>query len=516
MVDLNWNGKKNINSKVKISQDNISSLQLLERVHSPINDKLDKKNLIDLKKNYKKNKKIWENILILGDNKLAISQLLTKFENKINLIYFDPPFATGGDFNLKVFIGETNQSNSSRKWINKSAYDDSWKGGIDAYLSFMYERLLLMKKLLADSGSIYVHLDWHMVHYLKIIMDEIFGSENFRNEIIWAYPAASVQTRSFFIRSFDTILFYTKTDDYIFNDDINIYMEYSDRVKKALKIDDKGTYYHRGGSHNGKKLSQKVYIKKRGIFPRDVWNDIPYVRANTVEYQGFSTQKPERLLKRIILASSNKGDIVADFFCGSGTTLVVAEKLDRRWIGCDSSNYAINITYKRILDIGNGNDLYSWKKSYNKKSQPFNLFRIDKKKKVFYIPIEFISSKSNNLEQLNVSKTPFFEVGIKKSQNSFFIELEDYKIPYKNLILDHIKERISKWSDWVDYWAIDLDYNGKQFSNSWISYRTPKNRFLKLKAGPFKIVSSNRYEIMIKLCDIFGIETFHKIKMKIN
>ncbi len=146
-------------------------------------------------------------------------------------------------------------------------------------------------------------------------------------KIIWAYPAASAKTRRFFIRSYDTILFYTKSDDFVFNDDPNIYMEYSNRVKNALKRDEHGIFYYRGGSHNGKKLSRKVYVKQERIFPRDVWNDIPYIRANIKEYQGFSTQKPERLLKRIILASINEGDLLADFFCGSGTTLSVAENL---------------------------------------------------------------------------------------------------------------------------------------------------------------------------------------------
>ena len=223
-----------------------------------------------------------------------------------------------------------------------------------------------MKQLLSSNGSIYVHLDWHVSHYVKIILDEIFGSENFRNEIIWSYPAASVQTRRFFIRSYDVILFYSKSEDYVFNDDPNIYMEYSNRVKNALKRDEKGIFYYRGGSHNGKKLSQKVYVKENGIFPRDVWNDIPYIRANTTEYQGFSTQKPERLMKRIILSSSNKKDLVADFFCGTGTSLIVAEKLGRRWIGCDIANHAIHITRKRLLDISKTNDLFSWKKNYDK------------------------------------------------------------------------------------------------------------------------------------------------------
>ncbi|MFX0010671.1 MAG: DNA methyltransferase, partial [Candidatus Hermodarchaeota archaeon] len=206
--------------------------------------------------------KTWENILIQGDNKEIMKSLLKKFKKKINLIYIDPPFATGSDFQSKTFIGDADAFEKSK------AYSDSWVGGIDEYINFLYDRLALMKELLAENGSIYVHLDWHVSHYIKIVLDEIFGKENFKNEIIWAYPAASAKTRKFFIRSFDTILFYTKSVDYTFNDDPNIYMEYSNRVKFALKKDEKGTFYYRGGSHNGKKLSQKVYVSKNGIFPR--------------------------------------------------------------------------------------------------------------------------------------------------------------------------------------------------------------------------------------------------------
>ncbi|MFW9896255.1 MAG: DNA methyltransferase, partial [Candidatus Thorarchaeota archaeon] len=236
-------------------------------------------------------KENWQNILIWGENKDAMNSLLKDFRNKISLIYIDPPFKTGSDFNFKIQVGEEG------KFFDRVAYEDKWENGVESYLSFIRERIFLMRELLSSNGSIYVHLDWHISHYVKLIMDEIFGFENFRNEIVWAYPAASAKTRKFFIRSYDTILFYSKSNDYIFNDDPNIYMEYSNRVKKALKKDEHGTFYYRGGSHDGKKLSRKVYIDQDGTFPRDVWNDIPYIRANVNEYQGFSTQKPERLLK---------------------------------------------------------------------------------------------------------------------------------------------------------------------------------------------------------------------------
>jgi len=281
-----------------------------------------------------------DNLLIHGDNLQAMKYLLEHgYKDKIDLIYIDPPYFTQKDF---YYIDK-------QKNQEVIAYSDKWDD-LQTYLTFLKERIILMKELLSEKGSIYVQLDWHASHYVKVMMDEIFGYENFRNEIVWSYPAASFQTRRFFMRSFDIALFYSKSDNYIFNDIPQIYMEYSERVKKALKKDEKGYYYLRGGSFDGKKLAEKVYVEKEGIFPRDVWNDIPYVRANTSEYQAFDTQKPEALLKRVILASSNEGNLIADFFCGSGTTLAVAEKLNRRWIGVDSSDVSIEVTKKRLND----------------------------------------------------------------------------------------------------------------------------------------------------------------------
>ncbi|MFX1502267.1 MAG: site-specific DNA-methyltransferase [Promethearchaeota archaeon] len=443
----------------------------------------------------------WKNLLIWGENKLVMKSLLKTFENKIDLIYIDPPFATGGDFNLKIQIGEDGN------YLDNIAYKDKWKEGIDSYLTFLHERLVLMKKLLSNKGSIYVHLDWHISHYVKVIMDEIFGSENFRNEIIWAYPAASVKTRRFFIRSYDTILFYSKDNNYIFNDHPKIYQEFSDRVKNALKKDDNGIFYYRGGSHNGKKLSRKVYIEKEGIFPRDVWNDIPYVRANTAEYQGFSTQKPERLLRRIILASTNKGDLIADFFCGSGTTLTVAEKLGRKWIGCDSNRYAIHMIRKRILNLTKSNDILDWKKRYNKDPNSFKIISSEKMDIKQFIPKIFLRKDANVKKNTELEELPDFNFKIQQNDKQIKVELIDYKIPYKNFISEKIKQKIKSYSDWIDFWAIDFNsYNGV-FKNMWFAYRTPKKRKISLVSTIHNYIESGKYKISVKIIDIFGIET---------
>jgi len=504
MVDLNWKGKS---EKIfeKFKDTNTKPFQTIETYQNfqnqSINFNIDQD---------------WSNYLLWGDNFDVMANLLRDFSGKINLIYIDPPFATGGDFNLKVLIGDLKETNKTTQWINKKAYQDSWKEGIESYLNFMYERLYLTKELLSENGSIYIHLNWHLGHYIKIIMDELFGIENFKNEIIFAYPAASVQTRRFFMRSYDIILFYTKSDNYIFNDDEDIYMEYSNRVKNALKKDDKGIFYYRGGSHNGKKLSQKVYVENKGIFPRDVWNDIPYVRANTIEYQGFSTQKPERLLKRIILASSNENDIVADFFCGSGTTLLVAEKLNRHWIGCDINKHAIDMTKKRILDVQNSNDLYIWKNKYAKSPNPFKVVKLNTIENRTIVAKEFLIDNKNEDKTLKISENPNFTVDLKIDDNNCVVELINYTVPFITVISDEIKNKITSFSDWIDYWAVDFDNQNNIFDIKWISYRTPKNRKLELSSISYVYDKSSSYIVLIKVIDIFGIETIQNYNLEIH
>ena len=510
MVKLNWNNKIQPDL-IKLINQKRKPLKTVETIISTINEKVKTNgNLSDRLTNDD-----WYNLLIWGDNISVMSSLLKECAGKINLIYIDPPFATGGDFNLKVHIGE--ESNSKKYTsLNQKAYSDNWREGLDYYLNFMYERLFLMRELLSDTGSIYVHLDWHVGHYIKVIMDELFGADNFRNEIIWAYPAASVRTRNFFIRSFDVILYYTKSERYVFNDDPNIYMEYSARVKNALKRDEKGIYYYRGGSHDGKKLSRKVYVTQEGIFPRDVWNDIPYIRANTVEYQGFSTQKPELLLKRIILASSNEDDIVADFFCGSGTTLTVAEKLKRRWIGCDVTKQAIYMVKKRLLDIYNSNDMINKKNRFKKICLPFKVLHCNSSGDKSVIPAEFLRKNHQDLDDLKKLEYPKFKTDIKIQSNEVIIKLKNYSIPYLDLISENVKEQVKNWTSWIDYWSIDFDYKNDIFNIMWVSYRMPKYRELKLISGPHSYKYPGSYIISVKVVDILGTETIQNYEIDIK
>ena len=314
----------------------------------------------------------WKNLLIWGDNKLVMSSLIKQgWAGKINLIYIDPPFFTGADFTIRTKIGDE-KIEKEPSIIEERAYKDTWSGGIASYLKYMYERLVLMRELLAENGSIYVHLDWHVGHYVKVMMDEIFGAENFQNEIVWCYREA-INSKERWNRKHDNILFYSKSREFVFNYKDVMEPHSEETVSKYKYVDEQGRSYRLMGrglknspicSHRDVKLEwekthpELVYrhYLPEGKLPVYYWF-IDIINQASLERVAFSTQKPEALLKRIILASSNPGDIVADFFCGSGTTLAVAEKLGRRWIGCDLSKFAIQVTRKRLLDIHNSKDL---------------------------------------------------------------------------------------------------------------------------------------------------------------
>jgi len=290
----------------------------------------------------------WKNRLIWGDNLLIIGSLLKEFAGKINLIYIDPPFATGDDFSFEVQIGDGVEITKEPSAMEVKAYRDTWGKGLQSYLQMIYDRLVLMKELLADDGSIYVHLDATVGHYVKVIMDEIFGKENFRRQIIWVMTgiAGYKGLVNNYVRGHDLILYYTKSKNYTFN---KTYIPYSEKqLARFSGIDEKGRRY--------KPITKerRLYLDEaKGIPITDVWSDIVgfHTIVNAPEDVKYPTQKPEKLLERIIKASSNEGDIVADFFCGSGTTGVVAEKLGRRWIMCDLGRFAIHTTRKRLLDM---------------------------------------------------------------------------------------------------------------------------------------------------------------------
>lgn len=312
----------------------------------------------------------WFNRLCYGDNLLVMQALLNgddatglpSMRGMIDLIYIDPPYDSKADYRTKITLPNGNIEQRPNV-LEQFAYSDTWKEGTVSYLKMMYPRLYLMRELLSDKGSIYVHVDWHVGHYVKLLMDEIFDKSNIINELIWCRSSSSArkaqnlenQNSKSFVRSHDVIYLYSKNINDFKGICKNEYtsISYSDRVLSSLAIDENGnTIYKRGkGSIAGKEISENVNVNvEAGMLARSWWNDIPILRHNSKDNVGYATQKPEKLLERIISASSNEGSIVADFFGGSGTTAAVAEKLNRRWITSDFGKPANMIMRKRLID----------------------------------------------------------------------------------------------------------------------------------------------------------------------
>ena len=288
----------------------------------------------------------WMNRLIYGDNLLAMQALLAgdastglpSLRGKVDLIYIDPPFDSKADYRTKINLPGTDIQQKPTV-IEQFAYADTWEQGTISYLRMMYPRLVLMKELLSDRGSLYVHIDWHTSHYVKLVIDEVFDKSNFRNEIIWCYTAAS-NTGKDFPKKHDVILRYSKSDDYLFNKD-NIRIPYAegsiDRANRNVI------------AREGMKFNE-IVLNENGKVPEDWWIDVQRAARYPGEVVGYATQKPTKLLERIIKASSNAGDLVCDFFGGSGTTAAVSERLGRRWITCDIGKPASLVMRKRFID----------------------------------------------------------------------------------------------------------------------------------------------------------------------
>lgn len=319
------------------------------------------------------------NRLVYGDNLLTMQALLAgdpqtglpSLRGKVDLIYIDPPFDSKADYRTPITL--PNASVSQRPTvIEQFAYADTWEEGTISYLKMIYPRLMLMKEMLSEKGSIYVHIDWHIGAYVKVVLDEIFGKENFRNEIIWkrgtVKGAKAVGNQ--FARNHDMILYYSKGNDYVYHTQ---YLPYSEEYIKQRYTkndnDGRGPYTDQAiGTRSEESLVEmakdnrifitstgkrrvKYYLSEaKGIAMDDSWNDISEVNSMAKENVGYATQKPEALLERIIKSSSNEGDLVCDFFGGSGTTAAVAEKLGRRWITCDIGKPASLVMRKRFID----------------------------------------------------------------------------------------------------------------------------------------------------------------------
>ena len=290
-------------------------------------------------------------LLLHGDNLECMATLLAAgYRGKVDLIYIDPPFDSGADYvrkvNLRGVKGGAKLDGETYTLGEQIQYTDIWTN--DNYLQFMYERLLLLKELLAPTGAIAVHLDYRRAHTLRLVMDEVFGAENFINHIVWHYFGFKRSTSGNFPRKHDDIFLYAKSDQYVWHTQ---YRPHSDEYLKRWKQDDNGRYYRDDVNPTGGG-SRLIYLDEvQGDIVDSVWEDIPPVNPVATERQDFPTQKPEELVERMIQALSDPGGLVLDSFIGSGTTGAVAQKLGRRWIGCDINKGAIQTTVKRLRSI---------------------------------------------------------------------------------------------------------------------------------------------------------------------
>ena len=580
---LYWQGKKTEVDRIVLPFQTIETVN--ESRATREQEKTKGKNLFHTQKQNEG----WYNRLIWGDNKYIMSSLLEEFAGKIDLIYIDPPFATGADFRIKMQIGDTEWTKEPSA-IEDKAYRDTWGKGLESYLQMIYERLILMRELLSSNGSIYIHLDWRMSSYVRIIADEIFGQESYMREIIWrmGWVSGYKTMANNWIRNHDNILYYVKDpNNFTFN-------------KKWIPYPP--NYERWGGRPKGKGLAiEDVW----GIFPGEGVNSLSVI-SFAKENVGFPTQKSEGLIRRIIEASSNENDLVADFFCGSGTTGVVAEKLGRRWIMADLSRYAIHVTRKRLLEIrgcrpfvvqnlGKYERQYWQGVTFQKRrdeqtpiyeyiqfilklyhAEPITgMMHIHGKKGNCFVHVgavdapvtlseiidcigELSKTSQKNLDILGwewemglhdviekEAKTAgvnlrlltiprdvmdpraaekgdvvfyelaYLEVEVKRTKTGgFVVELKDFAIPNLDLIPEDVRSKIQKWSDYIDYWAVDWDWQGDTFHNMWQSYRTRKQRKLELQSDSHRYETGGKHLIMVKVIDIFGNDTTKIIEVE--
>lgn len=338
-VELTWNGKSDEITNIYLP------FQIIEQIDEP---RAEKAKLVQGSFDFVSGRQIagWSNKLIWGDNKFILSSLINgpmreeiEQAGGIKLIYIDPPFDVGADFSMNVEIGDASYEKKPNV-LEQLAYRDTWGRGVDSFLSMIYERLILMRDLLADDGSIFVHCDWRLNSSIRLIMDEIFGVGSFRNEIIWNYSGGRLGKRHFG-RKHDTIFWYSKSNSYKFYPD-RVRDKYAEATRERFKRPVKNI-------RDGKDFGAQE-LNTDGKFPEDVFN-ISIEAPSSKERTGYPTQKPLALLEKIILSASDKGDLIADFFSGSGSFCKVAEFNERKWICSDLGKFSIHTIRKRMISV---------------------------------------------------------------------------------------------------------------------------------------------------------------------
>jgi len=658
-VFLFWNGRKEDVTNIALPFHSI------EHIDEPRKEEKKAGDMFEMFDTRGRQLKGWTNKLIWGDNKLILSSLANgpmreeiEKEGGIKLIYIDPPFAVGADFGFEIEIGGE-KAEKKQSIIEEIAYRDTWGKGISSYLSMMYERLKLMHNLLSDDGSIYVHCDWKTNGYLRLVLDDIFGKDNFRNEIIWHYYNKMQGNVNRFASNHDSIFWYTKSSKYIFS---KVQEKRTEGTVKQIK---RVWSKEKQKLVNAKDEFGKVqYIETDEKTVDDVWRLSMLQPADQTENLFYPTQKPEALLERIIKASSNEGDLIADFFCGSGTTAAVAEKLGRKWITTDLGRFSIHTARKRLIGVqrelqANGKDFRAFEilnlgkyerqffmddltngkrkakedlyvdlilEAYKAKridghstlhgqkagrfvhvgpldvpvtqSRLVDIFEECRKNlytQVDVLGFEFemgltpqfiqeLKEKGVSITLKYIPKDVFDKRAVEKGQVKFFdvaylntkeiingksitIELTDFVTHYTQDDIEELQQsmragskvviedgqiiKVEKdkngiitktiltkdWHDWIDYWAIDFNYEDKKeiikiknesgeieehwtgnylFENEWQSFRTKKNPTLEFTSIAYEYKKAGKYKVMVKVVDILGIDTSKIIEVHIK
>ncbi|MFU0800862.1 MAG: site-specific DNA-methyltransferase [Xylanivirga thermophila] len=404
-------------------------------------------------------------VYYFGDALNILPKLLDEYKNKIDLIYMDPPFVTGKNFRFVQRIGEEGWSGNKAYMISHTAYEDMDFKSRNLFLEMMRSVISYSYELLSPSGSLYLHIDYRTSAYMRVMLDEIFGEDRFLNEIIWHYKSGG-RAKNHFSRKHDTILFYSKTPNYYF--DI-----------KAVGIPrgkDRRNHMKQGVDENGKTFwsiksggKEYRYYEDALIYPSDVWDDISHLQQRDPERTGYGTQKPEALLKRIILSSSPSDGLVADFFSGSGTTISTAQKLGRRWIGADSGIFSLHTCRRRILNSGIGG-------SFN----------------IFYT------------EDIKKQHKPVIKLGKYKNGNHIKISLKEYKIDK----MGDIPLMDEMGLNMVEYWAIGY-IEGDRFIEKAYSMRTFDHPSIDTALS---IDDCDIKKIAAHFIDIYGSQYFFEIE----
>jgi len=600
----------------------------------------------------------WKNKLIWGDNKYVMASLLQgdpaiglePLAGKIDLIYIDPPFATGQDFSYRARVGDEEWVKEA-SIIEETAYRDTWGRGLESYLQMMYERLVLIRELLAEDGSLWVHLDDNLSPYVKVELDSLFGEQGFVNQIIWRRVTAHGDRRGAG-RIHDVLLWFAKSPKYYFNqpgmplrdeyiDQFYRYTEPDGRRYRLVSMNAKGPGPARKfgdqvispppGTHwrwsqeridqawkaelivvtEGGAVHYKQYLEEHSYQPvQSIWDDkdVRYLGAHSTENLGFETQKPEGLLARVINMCSRPGDLVADFFCGSGTTMAVAEKLNRRWVGCDLSRYAIQVTRKRLLDIPDCKPFEILNLGrYERKHWQVNVLngrqddssraiadylrfivalyhaepiegyahlhgqkagrwvhvgatdapvtrpeimdavrecqahhytaldvlgwewemglhdtirdearRLGVDLRLLYIPREVMDKRAVEAGDVHFYELAYLKTSLLQDGKTATVKLDDFIIPNPDLVPDNVRSKVKRWSDYIDFWAVDWNYAGDTFHNEWQTYRTRKSPVLRLISDPHTYPEPGKYRILVKVIDIFGNDTTQLLEVTVS